>query len=115
MRACGGRSLSSTSSTRWLLRAGSTTPATGWTAAEADWNSATGGHGHYIPLHGGYHAIPPKDQLFNLRTEMALQLEAMGVPVKYHHHEVGGPGQSEIETPMMGLVAAGDAPCWSSM
>jgi glutamine synthetase len=31
------------------------------------------------------------------------------VPVKYHHHEVGGPGQSEIETPMMGLVEAGDA------
>jgi len=78
-------------------------------SAEADWNSATGGHGHYIPLHGGYHAIPPKDQLFNLRNEMALRLQAMGVPVKYHHHEVGGPGQSEIETPMMGLVAAGDA------
>ncbi len=78
-------------------------------SAEADWNSATGGHGHYIPLHGGYHAIPPKDQLYNLRSEMALHLEAMGVPVKYHHHEVGGPGQSEIETPMMGLVAAGDA------
>lgn len=75
---------------------------------EADWNSGTGGHGHYIPLHGGYHAIPPKDQLFNLRSEMVLKLEAMGVPVKYHHHEVGGPGQSEIETPMMGLVAAGD-------
>lgn len=76
---------------------------------EADWNSATGGHGHYIPLHGGYHAIPPKDQLFNLRSEMSLKLEEMGVPVKYHHHEVGGPGQSEIETPMMGLLAAGDA------
>lgn len=76
---------------------------------EADWNSAIGGHGHYIPLHGGYHAIPPKDQLFNLRAEMTLHLEAMGVPVKYHHHEVGGPGQSEIETPMMGLVEAGDA------
>jgi len=29
--------------------------------------------------------------------------------VKYHHHEVGGPGQSEIETSMMGLVQAGDA------
>ncbi len=76
---------------------------------EADWNSAKGGHGHYIPLHGGYHAIPPKDQLFNLRSEMSLHLEAMGVPVKYHHHEVGGPGQAEIETPMMRLVAAGDA------
>ena len=76
---------------------------------EADWNSATGGHGHYIPLHGGYHAIPPKDQLYNLRSEMTLHMEAMGVPVKYHHHEVGGPGQVEIETPMMGLVVAGDA------
>ncbi len=78
-------------------------------SAEADWNSATGGHGHYIPLHGGYHAIPPKDQLFNLRAEMSIVLEKMGVPVKYHHHEVGGPGQCEIETPMMGLMAAGDA------
>jgi glutamine synthetase len=76
---------------------------------EADWNSAAGGHGHYIPIHGGYHAIPPKDQLFNLRSEMTLHLERMGVPVKYHHHEVGGPGQSEIETPMMGLIEAGDA------
>ncbi len=76
---------------------------------EADWNSAQDGHGHYIPLHGGYHAIPPKDQLYNLRTEICLHLEKMGVPVKYHHHEVGGPGQSEIETPMMGLLAAGDA------
>lgn len=77
-------------------------------SAEALWNSATAGHGHYIPLHGGYHAIPPKDQLYNLRSEMTLHLEDMGVQVKYHHHEVGGPGQSEIETPMMGLVSTGD-------
>lgn len=76
---------------------------------EADWNSGRGGHGHYIPLHGGYHAIAPKDQLYNLRTEISLALEAMGVPVKYHHHEVGGPGQSEIETSMMDMVSAGDA------
>ncbi len=76
---------------------------------EADWNSATGGHGHYIPLHGGYHAIPPKDQLYNLRAEMSMLLEDMGIAVKYHHHEVGGPGQCEIEIPMMGLVPAGDA------
>jgi len=76
---------------------------------EADWTSAQSGHGHYIPVHGGYHAIPPKDQFYNLRSEMSLHLQAMGVPVKYHHHEVGGPGQSEIETPMMGLLQAGDA------
>lgn len=76
---------------------------------EADWQSAQGGHGHLIPIHGGYHVIPPKDQLYNLRSEMSITLEAMGIEVKYHHHEVGGPGQSEIETPMMGLVRSGDA------
>ena len=76
---------------------------------EADWNSHSGGHGHYIPLHGGYHAIPPKDQLYKMRTHITTHLEKMGVPVKYHHHEVGGPGQCEIETPMMNLLQAGDA------
>ena len=78
-------------------------------SCEADWNSATGGHGHLIPLHGGYHAIAPKDQLYNLRSEMCAELEAMGLEVKYHHHEVGGPGQCEIETPLFGILKAGDA------
>jgi glutamine synthetase len=78
-------------------------------SVEADWHSAEGGHGHYVPLHGGYHAIPPKDQLFNLRARIATTLEGMGIPVKYHHHEVGGPGQCEIETPLMGLLSAADA------
>ncbi len=78
-------------------------------SAEADWKSGEGGHGYYIPLHGGYHAIPPKDALYHLRTRTSLTLMDMGVPVKYHHHEVGGPGQCEIETPMIvGAAATGD-------
>ncbi len=76
---------------------------------EAGWNGANGGHGHYLPLHGGYHAIPPRDQLFNLRAKMVAVLEGMGIPVKYHHHEVGGPGQCEIETPLLGMLPAADA------
>jgi glutamine synthetase len=76
---------------------------------EAEWNSAKDGGGPLIPLHGGYHASPPKDKFHNLRSEITLQLEAMGIPVKYHHHEVGGAGQLEIEIPMIELVAAGDA------
>ena len=78
-------------------------------SGEADWNSASAGHGHLIPLHGGYHAIPPKDSLHNLRSEICLELEKLGVAVKYHHHEVGGPGQCEIETPLSGILRAGDA------
>jgi glutamine synthetase len=78
-------------------------------AAEANWNSGTQGLGNFLPGHGGYHAIPPRDQLHNLRTRIVTTLEAMGVPVKYHHHEVGGPGQCEIEIPLMGMIAAADA------
>ena len=40
---------------------------------------------------------------------MVNLLEEIGIPVKYHHHETRGPGQSEIEIPMMGLLAAADA------
>ena len=78
-------------------------------SVEANWHNAQGGHGHFIPIHGGYHAIPPKDQLYNIRSKMSVTLEELGIPVKYHHHEVGGPGQCEIETPMMKLLPACDA------
>lgn len=78
-------------------------------SSEGVWNSTEGGLGHYIPMHGGYHAHPPRDSLYNLRSEMCLHLQAMGVPIKYHHHEVGGPGQVEIEIPLMGLLESADA------
>ncbi|MFP4624163.1 MAG: type I glutamate--ammonia ligase, partial [Gemmatimonadota bacterium] len=77
-------------------------------SAEAEWSQAEGGHGHVIPVGGGYHAIGPKDRLFNYRSEVCLHLESMNVPVYYHHHEVGGPGQVELEIPLAGIVAAGD-------
>lgn len=76
---------------------------------EAIWNNPEGGEGNYIPTHGGYHIIPPKDKLFDLRSEITIALEDAGVPVKYHHHEVGGAGQCEVETPLLGLVKAADS------
>jgi glutamine synthetase len=76
---------------------------------EGDWNALAGPHGHYQPLHGGYYAMRPRDQFLDMRAEMCLELEAMGVEVKYHHHEVGGPGQLEIETPLFGILKAGDS------
>ncbi|HEY89259.1 MAG TPA: type I glutamate--ammonia ligase [Thermoflexia bacterium] len=79
-------------------------------SAEADWNTQDMKSGGYtIPRHGGYHAIPPQDHLFNLRARISLYLEEMGVEVKYHHHEVGGPGQCEIEIPLLPLLKAADA------
>ncbi len=78
-------------------------------SVEADWNSQEMGSGYTIPRHGGYHAIPPQDHLFNLRARISMHLEKLGVEVKYHHHEVGGPGQCEIETPLLPLMKAADA------
>lgn len=78
-------------------------------SAEADWNSHEMGSGYSIPRHGGYHAIPPRDKLSNARTRISMMLERMGVEVKYHHHEVGGPGQCEIETPILPMLKAADS------
>ncbi len=78
---------------------------------EADWNSGSNDEqnlGHKIPRQGGYHAIPPLDNLYNLRAEMVQRVEECGIPVRYHHHEVGGPGQSEIEIGRHPLTQAGD-------
>ena len=78
-------------------------------ALEAGWNRCSDGHGYFISERSGYHAIPPTDQLHNLRSKMVATLKQMGIPVKYHHHEVGALGQCEIETPMLGLLQAADA------
>jgi len=78
-------------------------------SSEGDWHSAELGSGYTVPPHGGYHAIPPHDHLHNARTRIAMHLDAMGVEVKYHHHEVGGPGQCEIEIPLLPLAQATDA------
>jgi glutamine synthetase len=82
---------------------------------EADWNSGlleVKNLGHKILSHGGYHAIPPLDDLFHVRTEMVQLIEEGGVPVRYHHHEVGGPGQSEIEILDDTLTNMGDITMW---
>ena len=78
-------------------------------SVEADWNSRELGSGYTIPKHGGYHAIPPADHLFNIRSRISRRLQAMEVDVKYHHHEVGGPGQCEIEIPILPMLKAADA------
>ena len=67
-------------------------------AGQAEWNSNKEyGNGYKIGHKGGYHAALPYDVNNDFRSEATLMMEEMGIPVKYHHHEVGGPGQIEIE------------------
>lgn len=56
-----------------------------------------------------YQMTPPVDRLQGVRARTAELLQDAGFPVKYHHHEVGAPGQVEIELGFMPLVEAADA------
>ncbi|MFH1144820.1 MAG: type I glutamate--ammonia ligase [Candidatus Eisenbacteria bacterium] len=83
---------------------------------EADWNSAASCSkqlGHNIPHQGGYHAIPPLDRLYQLRARMVKLIEQAGIPVRYHHHEVGGPGQCEIELTRRPFLECADGTMWA--
>lgn len=76
---------------------------------EAEWNtSEEGGSGYHIRHHDGYHAALPQDLTFDLRNEICRMMEDWGVKVKYHHHEVGGPGQLEIEVEPESLTEMAD-------
>lgn len=78
-------------------------------ALEAEWNTGEScGSGYHIRRHDGYHAALPQDLTFDLRNKMCMELDNWGVKVKYHHHEVGGPGQLEIEVEPESLTEMAD-------
>ena len=72
--------------------------------AQAYWNSASQGQGVVVPHQKNYHIAKPFDDTYECRSEMVLELEKMGVQIKYHHPEVGAAGQFEIE-PMLGQMS----------
>ncbi|MGE3928013.1 MAG: glutamine synthetase beta-grasp domain-containing protein, partial [Lautropia sp.] len=79
---------------------------------EGSWSTGKrfeGGNGAHRPaVKGGYFPVPPVDSFQDMRSEMSLILEQMGVPVEVHHHEVAGAGQCEIGTKFAPLVQRAD-------
>ena len=80
---------------------------------EAPWNSGRdfdggGNKGHRPSLKGGYLQLPPIDTTHNMRGEMALVMEQLGIPVEVLHHETAGAGQNEIGTRFSTLVQRAD-------
>ncbi|WP_108126464.1 glutamate--ammonia ligase [Saccharospirillum mangrovi] len=67
---------------------------------EAAWSSAKvfedGNMGHRPTIKGGYFPVPPVDSLHDIRAAMCDAMEAMGLTIEVHHHEVGTAGQCEI-------------------
>lgn len=77
---------------------------------QAVWNTGNSGEnlGYKMPLKGGYHMAPPMDRLSGFRSRVTMLMEEQGILVKYHHHEVGGPGQLEIEVEMGSMLEMAD-------
>ena len=66
---------------------------------ESYWsNDLENNNGFHNQFSNGYHADTPNDVNYGLRNEICKNMEKFGIDVKYHHHEVGGSGQLEIET-----------------
>ena len=79
---------------------------------EASWSTDRefegGNTGHRPSVKGGYFPVPPVDSFQDMRSEMCQILEAIGIPVEVHHHEVAGAGQNEIGTKFSTLVQRAD-------
>jgi glutamine synthetase len=79
---------------------------------EGQWNSGAdegGANLAYKPRHKqGYFPVPPTDSLQDMRTEMVLEMEKLGIAVEAQHHEVASGGQGEIDMRFDTLVRMAD-------
>ena len=83
-------------------------------AIEGVWNSGRERDGDspnlgYKPRYKeGYFPVPPMDKYQDLRSEMVLNLEKVGIKIEVHHHEVGTAGQAEIDMRFDTLLKTAD-------
>lgn len=79
-------------------------------AEEGRWNSGRKENnlGYRPRFKEGYFPVAPTDHYQDLRTEMTLILQACGLEVECHHHEVATGGQTEIDIKFNKLVRSAD-------
>jgi glutamine synthetase len=67
----------------------------------------------YKPRHKeGYFPVPPMDKFQDLRSEMLLTLESLGIDIEAQHHEVATAGQAEIDMRFKPLLQMSDQLMW---
>jgi glutamine synthetase len=77
---------------------------------EGVWNMGQDGVnlGGKIRHKEGYFPVPPTDTQQDIRSEMILEMEKVGIAVEKHHHEVATAGQAEIDIRFDSLVRTAD-------
>ena len=84
-------------------------------STEGQWNTgrAEGPNLGYKPRYKeGYFPVPPMDSQQDIRSEMVLLMEEVGIQVETHHHEVATAGQAEIDMRFDSLVKMADKLQW---
>ncbi len=83
---------------------------------EGRWNSGKeedGGNKGYKPnFKGGYFPVSPVDTQTDIRSEMVLVMQRVGIEVETHHHEVATAGQAEIDMKFDTLLKMADQLMW---
>jgi glutamine synthetase, type I len=81
-------------------------------SSEAAWNSGRAEEGGNLanktPYKGGYFPVTPVDQHADLRDDIVMKLQEVGLEVERSHHEVGTAGQGEINYKFDTMVHAAD-------
>src|ERR1700687_2116284 len=80
-------------------------------SSEGSWNTGkkeAPNLGHKPRPKEGYFPVPPTDSMQDLRTEMVLTLESLGIQIEAHHHEVATAGQAEIDMRFTTLTRMAD-------
>lgn len=84
-------------------------------SVEGQWNTGReeGPNLGYKPRYKeGYFPVPPTDSFQDIRSEMIMEMEKVGIRVEKHHHEVATAGQAEIDMRYDSLVRMGDKLKW---
>ncbi|HVM04526.1 MAG TPA: type I glutamate--ammonia ligase [Acidimicrobiales bacterium] len=80
-------------------------------SVEGIWNSAKdeGPNLGFKPRYKeGYFPVPPMDHFQDLRSEMVIEMQKLGIPIEVQHHEVGTAGQAEIDMRFDTLLTMAD-------
>lgn len=81
-------------------------------SVEGTWNTGKEEHpnqGYKPRTKEAYFPVPPSDKLHDLRSEIALLLQELGIEIENQHHEVGSGGQGEIGMRFNTLTKMADA------
>ncbi len=79
-----------------------------WSSGDEHNHDGTLNLGHKVPFKGGYFPLPPLDSQQDIRSEMVVALESVGIQIEVQHHEVGTAGQAEIDMRFDDVLHMGD-------